>query len=181
MKNVTKKVSLVISSFCLGGMLLVFGGCKNTEVTTISDDELGLRKTTLFNENVTPDSVDYKGAAAGESKLIERSYENAPPLISHDVSDLLPITKDNNMCLSCHEPSIAEAVNATPMPKTHFYNFKTRKVADTMQETRYNCVACHTPQANVQPIVGNTFKPDFREDSGKNHSNLIDVLNDGVH
>lgn len=180
MKKVFKKTHL-LGNVCALAVLVGFMGCQNTQVSSISDDELGLRKTTLFNENLTPDSIDYQAAAAGEAQRIERSYENAPPMVPHDISDMLPITKDNNMCISCHEPSIAEAVGATPLPKTHFYNFKTRKVADTMQETRFNCVTCHTPQANVQPLVGNNFHPDFRQNNGKNRSNLIDVLNDGVH
>ncbi|CAM2781029.1 nitrate reductase cytochrome c-type subunit [Helicobacter burdigaliensis] len=162
-------------------LALIFFGCQAGK-QGISEEELGLRKSTLFNEEANIQAFDYEDAkAAGESTLLQRSFENAPPLISHSVEGLLPITKENNSCTSCHLPEIAEAVGAISMPKSHFYNFRTHKdLKEKMDENRFNCVACHVPQVNAEPLVKNNFSPEFRQKDGVSKSNLLDVLNEGV-
>jgi len=67
----------------------------------VSEEELGLRKTTLFDEKVAPPAVEFSKAAPGTAKKIERSYVNAPPLIPHSVEGLLPITAASHQCLGC--------------------------------------------------------------------------------
>lgn len=148
----------------------------------VSSEQIGLRKVNLSNENgVILGDINYSGANAGESMLYERAFENAPPLISHDVSDMLPITKDNNTCLSCHDKAIASDVGATAIPATHYYDFRTKKTTnDAISDTRFNCTQCHVPQSDAKPLVGNTFKADFKDEKLKNKSNLIDVINEGV-
>lgn len=118
----------------------------------------------------------------GESTRYDRSFENAPPLIPHDISDLIPITKDNNMCVSCHMPEVAESVGATPIPKSHLYSIRFNKdKGGELSQDRYNCTTCHVPQANVKPRVKNNFKPDFsRQQDAQHRSNLLDILNEGV-
>lgn len=102
-------------------------------------------------------------------------------MISHSVEDMLPITKENNACTSCHLPDIAQAVGAIPMPKSHFYNFRQKvDLKEQMDENRFNCVICHATQVEAAPLVGNRFAPDFRQENGNTKSNLIDVLNEGV-
>ena len=113
--------------------------------------------------------------------LIERAFENAPPMIPHSTEGMLPITKDNNACTSCHLPDIAEAVGAVSMPKSHFYNFRDNvDLQGQMDDSRFNCVICHTTQLNAPALVGNNFKADFRQDNGNVRSNLLDVLNEGL-
>lgn len=163
----------------VGTLALVFLGCKSMQ--SYSSEEIGLRKTTLFSEEAQIDTYDYSGKAAGESQLIERAFENAPPMIPHNLDGLLPITKDNNSCTSCHLPEIAEAVAATPMPKSHFYDLRNNKdLQGQMDENRFNCVACHATQVDAPPLVGNNFKADFRQENGNAKSNLLDILNEGV-
>ena len=183
---------------------LVATGCATG--TSYSDADLSLRKQDVTQENtVVPAKGDFKAAGAGESKVFERAYENAPPMISHDVDGMLPITRANNACLGCHAPEVAPAVKATPVPKTHLATFRpmTEYVDGTFKKggkavnntadikttitkksqvsfERYNCSQCHAPQANVAPIVANEFKPDFRAENGIARSNLIDTLNEGV-
>ncbi|RUM72282.1 MAG: nitrate reductase cytochrome c-type subunit; periplasmic nitrate reductase electron transfer subunit, partial [Sulfurovum sp.] len=53
-----------------------------------------------------------------------RAYVNAPPMIPHSVEGLLPITKNNNQCLGCHMPDVAPSVGATPIPPTHFIDYR---------------------------------------------------------
>jgi cytochrome c-type protein NapB len=90
----------------------------------VTEEVLGLRKTSLFDENVEPAKTDYKRASAGSSDRFERAYVNAPPMIPHDVEGLLPITSKNNQCLGCHMPDAAKGVGATPIPPSHFTNYR---------------------------------------------------------
>ena len=94
--------------------------------STYSEESLGLRNTNLYTEtsDTTGDKTMYATTAAGESKKIDRAFENAPPMIPHSIDGMLPITINNNSCTSCHEPAIAESMGATPIPKSHFTDFR---------------------------------------------------------
>ncbi|BDY13632.1 nitrate reductase cytochrome c-type subunit [Hydrogenimonas cancrithermarum] len=152
-----------------------------TSNTIVTEEELGLRKENLYTEKgVAPVKKVDVTAAPGTAKRFERSYENAPPLIPHSVDGLLPITRNNNACLGCHMPEVASSVGATPIPPTHFMDFRTQKKLDHLAQQRFNCSQCHVPQANVKPLVKNTFQPDYRNPNEKKRSNLIDTLNEGV-
>jgi len=183
MKN-RKLFSFVVSTLLVAAFV---GGCtKDTGIVStkksVSEEELGLRKVTLYNENSNLlKTYEYGKDAPGTSKVIERSFENAPPMISHDIEGMEPITRDNNACTSCHLPEVAKDVGATPMPKSHFYDMRTAKDNQgVMEDARYNCTQCHAPQANLDPLVKNTFSPNFRKDTAKGRSNLLDNLNEGV-
>ena len=95
----------------------------------VDETVLGLRKTSLFQEdNVAPPAIKDDRPAPGASQRFERAYVNAPPMIPHSVEGLLPITKDNNQCLGCHMPDVAKGVGATPIPATHFTNYRPETV-----------------------------------------------------
>ncbi len=179
---------------------------------TISEESLGLRKTNLYTEKseTAPEPTTYTAAAPGTSKRFERAYENAPPMIPHSVDGLLPITKANNACLGCHMPDVAKSMGATPLPASHFTNYRPTTVLkggnvvkegkvvgkdlgntsdiklakvkklDHLYQGRYNCSQCHAPQSTQAPLVDNTFTPDFITKDGKSKSNLIDTMNEGV-
>ena len=129
-------------------------------------------------------------------------------MIPHSVEGLLPITKMNNQCLGCHMPEVAPSVGSTPIPPTHFTNYrpethlkkgkvlkegtalvdmntadikiaKTRKT-DTIYKGRFNCTQCHAPQSKTRTDVANTFRPDFDNKTYKAHSSLADAMNEGV-
>ncbi|EJK3601909.1 nitrate reductase cytochrome c-type subunit [Campylobacter jejuni] len=148
----------------------------------VSSEQIGLRKASLENENkVNLVEANFTTLQPGESTRFERSYENAPPLIPHAIEDLLPITKDNNMCLSCHDKAIAADASATPLPASHYYDFRHNKTTgDMISDSRFNCTQCHVPQSDAKPLVGNSFKPEFKNEQLKSRSNLIDVINEGV-
>jgi cytochrome c-type protein NapB len=177
----------------------------------VTEEALGLRKVDLYSEDkAEPAKTDYSRPAPGESQKFERAFLNAPPMIPHSVEGLLPITKDNNQCLSCHMPEAAKGVGATPIPESHFTNFRPTtvmkdgnvvkegkvvgkdigntsdiKVAEakhlkTLYQGRFNCSQCHAPQAKVDTAVANTFTPDFKGGKGKAGSTLMDVMNEGV-
>jgi len=181
----------------------------------VSEEVLGLRKTNLYKEDSETVGVkaDYSRPAPGQATRFERAYVNAPPMIPHSVEGLLPITQNNNQCLGCHMPEVAKGVGATPIPASHFTNYRPTTVykngelikegktvgtkgkigntsdikiakakkLDHLYQGRFNCSQCHAPQAKIDPIVGNTFKPDFGEGNElKAHSSLADAMNEGV-
>jgi len=203
-----KKSSIVAFSIVT---LISIGFASNGNSKLVSEEELGLRKTSLNDENsVKPMEFSYSKDAPGTSKKIERAFVNAPPMIPHSVDGLLPITKNNNQCLNCHMPDVAKSMGATPIPPSHFVNFRPetkmegekvvkegkvvgkdlKNTADikiakakklkTLYKGRFNCTQCHAPQANVKPLVKNNFTPDFKDETLKKKSNLMDVINEGV-
>jgi cytochrome c-type protein NapB len=88
---------------------------------------------------------------------IERNYVQQPPLIPHSV-ETYRITKNFNKCMDCHAWSRYKETGATKVSLTHF---KDRSGTDhaNISPRRYFCVQCHVPQADVKPLVENTFKP----------------------
>jgi len=93
---------------------------------TVTESRLGLRKDDLYTENnkELPAITDYSRPAPGSSTRFERAYVNAPPMIPHSVDGLLPITQNNNQCIGCHMPDVAKGMGATPIPVTHFTNYR---------------------------------------------------------
>jgi cytochrome c-type protein NapB len=178
---------------------------------SISEASLGLRKTNLYSEDTTTvNETDYNRPSPGASTKFERAFKDAPPMIPHSVEGLLPITKMNNQCLGCHLPEVAPSVGSTPIPATHFTNYRPSTTmkdgivlkegqvlgknmpntsdvviaettkSDTLYQGRFNCTQCHAPQSKTDTAVANTFRPDFGSDEMKAHSSLVDAMNDGV-
>ena len=135
----------------------------------------------MDEEEVKLVDINWTKPAAGEAQKYERSFENAPPMIPHDLEGLIPITADNNMCVSCHMPEVAKDVGATPIPKSHLYSIRNKKdLEGKLSDDRFNCTTCHVPQANVEAKFKNNFKPEYRDANSTSRSNLLDVLNEGV-
>ncbi len=201
-----KRTTKILLSVATVGLFAV--GCATTSAT-VSDESLSLRKATVHSESVvTPKKVTYIKAAPGQSKTFERSYVNAPPLISHSVEGLVPITKNNNACLGCHMPNVAASMHATPIPKSHFINFRPVEVIakngklikkgtvvakangganevfatklNKLYPGRFNCTQCHVAQSNAKPLVANNFKPDYTSSKDAKRSNLANTFNQGV-
>jgi nitrate reductase cytochrome c-type subunit len=115
----------------------------------------------------------YPDVEAGESKLLERDFPDAPPQISHTVEDMYPITMGDNECLNCHHPENTTGKEDAPLPETHFEravmargkkgepmvwvvaNYETAK---DVVGNRYNCSMCHTPQATNVRTPENSFE-----------------------
>ncbi len=160
------------------------GGTASTG-KAISSEELSYRNAPL-TVNTVPPPVEFPKTPPGQSKRFARAYENAPPMIPHSVEGLLPITKDNNACLNCHDPKVAKSVGATPMSPTHFMDFfqlEKGKVVklDKLDPARWNCSQCHAPQANAKPLVQNTFRPDYRDPNAKSNTKLHENVMEGVY
>lgn len=205
----------LISKISLGlaTAILLFVGCGGdatpaTEVSeakpvaSISEESLGLRKTDIYQEDdTTAAKTEYRGAQAGTSTKIKRAYQDAPPMIPHDVSDFLPITRENNACVGCHAPDIAPAMGATPIPPSHFLDMRPKhlcdgvkfrkKVDNTKNETdvkklthlsqsRFNCSQCHAPQSQGNPSVENLFEANFTKKGGEFKSSWDEVVLDDL-
>lgn len=180
-------------------------GCA-TATKTVSEESLGLRNTSLYSEDkVTGDKTQYSKVMAGESKVIKRAFENAPPMIPHDVEGMVPVTIGNNQCVTCHVDSAPYDKTIPAAPASHFTDFrpstslaedgrmsKDGKAVDNTSDlitasknlsalagSRFNCTQCHAPQSDGAAPV-NEFKADFRGTNLNSKSNLIDNINEGV-
>jgi len=170
----------------------------------VTESRLGLRKTDLYSEeaDTTGMKTNYPTAAPGTSKRLERAFQDAPPMIPHSVEGLLPIKTGNNQCIGCHMPEAAAGIGATPMPKSHFTDFRPKhsvvkgqfkksidnlknevaisKPQDTLVQARFNCSQCHAPQSQGDLAVSNTFQGGFSEKDGKSGSSWYDHMNDDL-
>lgn len=182
--------------------ILFFAGCNSNKASaepaeqkvakpTITEESLGLRKVDLYSEDtVKPDETNYGKDAPMSGKFINRAFQDAPPMIPHDVEGMLPITISNNACKGCHMPEVATSMGATPIPVSHFTNFRPShnfdgkefsksidnmknevsiKKMDQLAGARFNCSQCHAPQSKGQ-LIENTFKPEFTHKDGANKS-----------
>lgn len=128
------------------------------EDQSIPDDSLGLSKTSVYDDP-SPAVVDYGGGDPGTNKRAAKSYHTAPPMITHTIVDMVPITRDSNLCKDCHvQPDLLKQkiVKGMPIPApaTHYVNVKKGE----LYMGRWNCVQCHRPQAKVDVLVQSTFK-----------------------
>ena len=165
---------------------------------SVDENSIGLRKVELLSEDkAAPSETKYGTSAPMSGYKIDRAYQNAPPMIPHDVEGIMEITPDNNACIGCHEAAVAPTMNATPIPKSHYINFRPKdklegdnfvkgvdnmknevsiKPIDTISSARFNCTACHAPQSTGDLAVENTFKPTYTRKDGKSHSTWSEVM-----
>ncbi len=165
---------------------------------SVDENSIGLRKVELLSEDkAAPSETKYGTSAPMSGYKIDRAYQNAPPMIPHDVEGLLEITPDNNACIGCHEAAVAPTMNATPIPPSHYTNFRPKvklegdnfikgadnmknetsiKKIETISSARFNCTACHAPQSTGELAVENTFKPTYTRKDGKSHSTWNEVM-----
>ena len=207
MKLVTKiTLGITTSMILLVGCGIEVNPSKMTHeakaVGSVSEESLGLRKTDIHTEDDTISAkTEYRSAQPGTSTKIKRAFQDAPPMVPHDVSDFLPITRENNACVSCHAPDIAPAMGATPIPPSHFLDMRPRHLCDgvkfkksidnTKNETdikrlthlnqaRYNCSQCHAPQSQGNPSVENLFEANFTKKGGEFKSSWDEVILDDL-
>lgn len=145
-------------------------------------------------KNVIPPKVEYSKAQPGASKRIPRAFQDAPPMIPHSVEGMLPITKNNNQCITCHVDSAPYDKTIPSVPVSHMTNFRPKSVAVSGKNTssdklgnvsikklnhlyqgRYNCSQCHAPQANVKPIRDSKFQAEYTSKDGAFKSSWDDT------
>lgn len=87
---------------------------------------------------------------------IERSYEEQPPLIPHEI-EKYELNLRVNGCMKCHSEATAEKENTKPTPESHFLDRDGNKL-DKPSSRRYFCNQCHAVQLKGDPLVENTFE-----------------------
>lgn len=125
---------------------------------SIPDDSLGLSKTSVYDVP-DPDVTVYGGGDPGTNKRAAKSYHTAPPMITHSITDMVPITRESNLCKDCHvQPDLLKQRITKgmpiPAPASHYTDVK----KGDLYMGRWNCVSCHRPQAKVDVLVQSTFK-----------------------
>ena len=171
----------VLILFISSGLLISCAQTKTTAKAVYTEEDLGLRHETLYNEETTvPVHGETTTKEPGESTRFERSFENSPPLIPHDITGMLPL-EDENICAGCHMPEEALSSDATPIPSSHLMDLYTGEdLKGKLDGGRFNCMQCHVIQNILTPAVENIFKGEFRDEQGRYRSNLLDILNEGV-
>ena len=107
-------------------------------------------------------NLDDEAKAIEKKKLIkvaggiERNWQLQPPSIPHNI-EKDRITLKGNTCLRCHSKVNAEKEKAPAVPETHFVT-RDKKILDKLSTRRYFCNQCHTPQADVDPLVESSFE-----------------------
>jgi cytochrome c-type protein NapB len=125
----------------------------------LSEEQMGLSRSQV-TADPDPAAFEYRQADPYSGGVLPRAYVGAPPQVPHSLDGLVPITRDSNMCISCHQQPDQvgkKKVKGQPtaLPKSHYTDVKN----NALYMGRYNCTQCHTPQANVKSLVGNTFRP----------------------
>lgn len=180
--------------------LIFVMACQSPKETKIDEDKLG-----FIDADLNSDETNFKMKADFSTDkpevgiTIERSFENAPPMIPHTTVGFFPIKMDNNICLSCHMPDKVEESGAREISKTHFQSWRPQlklvngkyvnpEDAEMFVENReklnnayFNCSQCHAPQANVTINIENLFTREFRETFGIKESNLNKNVSEGVN
>ena len=193
--------SIVIA--CSMAALISWGCAASSTASNESAKELSLRKNNLFSEDgIVPAKTKYSDKAPGTSTRIKRAFQDAPPMIPHSVEGMLPIKAGNNQCTGCHMPEVAPSVKATPIPKSHFVDFRPKHNFDGKQFSkaidnyknevaikklkklsmaRFNCSQCHAPQSEGTPLAAeSTFKPVFSAKDGATRSSWYEHMNDDL-
>lgn len=194
-----KAINNMTIGLVAAALLIVGCGDRATPSTTstkvapiITEESLGLRKTDIYTEASTiAPKTEYRTDMAGASYKITRAFQDAPPMIPHDTTGLLPIKIGDNQCNGCHMPEVASAMGATPVPVSHFTDFRpkhkivdgmfvqvtdnykndvTIRKTDKLQGARFNCTQCHAPQSQGNLVCENTFQAMYTNPSGASRS-----------
>jgi len=154
-------------SVLCGAVLVAMGlslSASAVQDVAIPDDELGLSKTSVYDVP-DPEVVTFGAKDPGTvGKRAARSYNTAPPMIPHTTKDMVPITRESNLCKDCHvQPDMIgqkiEPGIPVPAPVSHYVNVK----KGDLHMGRYNCTQCHREQAEVKLLVESTFDKKARK------------------
>lgn len=94
-------------------------------------------------------------AVVNKDIKLKRNYPMQPPIIPHTIRDYA-LNLNVNKCLSCHSRQRTEESQAPMVSVTHYMNRDGNFLAE-ISPRRYFCNQCHVTQADVKPLVENTF------------------------
>lgn len=151
-----KSVTIILTTLLIGAST---GGWAQ------SDSLQSLRGLDVGAVDPAPDSRTYLGAKPGRQKLIDRTFQNQPPLIPHALENFDEITLQDNQCMECHSPETYKKKEAPKIGDSHFQDESGKQLA-SLPMTRHNCLQCHIPQTDAAPLVGNSFQGEPGKASG---------------
>ena len=96
---------------------------------------------------VNPDNSDVRRT---------RNYAMQPPVIPHKIEGY-QTDKNANRCMMCHARTRTQESQAPMISVTHFQNRDGNFLAE-LSPRRYFCLQCHVPQANLNPLIENSFR-----------------------
>ncbi len=133
------------------------------QLATVEDNDMGLAGS-VFD---TPEPLHFNYMAIDPDdveKTLPTAFADAPPQIPHSIDKVTPILLTKNKCLKCHDdPKLWNKSKgqgeASPMPKSHYVDFRNtpKTVNKKLIGSRFFCMQCHVPQAEVAPLVENDF------------------------
>ncbi len=134
-------ITLIAGSFAIGaGMAVASAGVKSLRGAQAID-----APAKMFDKKKQK-TIDGK---------FQRAWKLQPPSIPHKI-DKDRISLEENTCLKCHSAENYKKEKAPKIGDSHFID-ASGKVQKDMSMRRYFCVQCHTPQADIEPLVTNTF------------------------
>lgn len=143
----SRPLALAVAVLCLVGL-----ACAAPE--PIPDTEIGLSKASVFDVP-TPEPVADALPEPGDAAPIARAFPGAPPEIPHAVTDLLPITRDENLCVDCHFVDPEDADGMPAIPRDHLIDWRNApgEVRDEVAGARWVCTSCHVAPTGAEPLV----------------------------
>jgi len=136
----------------LAGLVLV-GSSIFTSTITLAEEVKSLRGSTDIE--AASNAVEIK-KNINDKGPITRDYVQQPPLIPHKIKGY-KINLKFNKCLTCHSWANYQKSGATKVSLTHFSG-RDGEALSNVSPRRYFCTQCHVPQADVKPLVENSFK-----------------------
>jgi cytochrome c-type protein NapB len=126
----------------------------------IPDTSLGLAKGSVFDVP-TPPAVTPNATAPGEVPPLPRPYATAPPRIPHGIDPFLPLTRQENACVGCHQTQEKAPGGPTPMPPSHYADERNAPgvVGSQLVGARHLCLSCHVATTGAPDLVENRFRP----------------------
>lgn len=159
--NTRKHIALVLLVAGVG----LLGPVACVQQQTLDDSKMGLAGS-VFD---TPDPLRFSYSSTDPDKAdttLPVAFSDAPPQISHSIDTVTPITLVKNKCLKCHDDQglwkkgeKKDKDEASAMPASHYTDLRRAPgdVGKKLTGTRYFCIQCHVPQAEVKPLVENDF------------------------
>lgn len=153
--------TLHLTACILAGAFL--GGAASAGDVAWSDDEIGLAASVF--DTPDPMSFDYISTDPEEAdSTLPTAFDDAPPAIPHSIAESGLVTLKSNKCLKCHDDQELwgqekDADEPSAMPESHYVDFRREPgaVKPKVIGSRYFCLQCHVPQAEVDLLVENSF------------------------
>jgi cytochrome c-type protein NapB len=121
--------------------------------TALAAELMGLRGAVGVEEEVAAPPI---APDVNDDQRRMRNYPEQPPVIPHQIRDY-QITLNANKCLTCHSRQFTAQSQAPMISITHFMD-RDGQILASVTPRRYFCTQCHVTQADVEPLVDNTFQ-----------------------